>query len=167
MPQAIAEIEGALAIVARQQRVVLVEIGNVADLDAESALIEPGHVVRGIEFDLAEALGKRDLLFVADALVVKHQHRMAIHAGMDRRDGRGIKRPAQVDVLDLAGKCVGDRLDPHRALRPPCPSASMRERIGPQLEIHHQRARQRGRCLARRARRCRVDALDVHRRAIA
>ena len=44
------------------------------------------------------------------------------------------------------------------------PSWLARERIGPQLEVHDQRARQR---LSGRARARRVDAFDVHRRAVA
>src|SRR5438067_2253901 len=44
------------------------------------------------------------------------------------------------------------------------PVGSVRERIGAQLEMHDERARQR---LAWRARTGRVDAFDVHRRSIA
>ncbi len=43
----------------------------------------------------------------------------------------------------------------------------MRERIGTQLELHDQRARQRCRRLARSAGGRRVDALDMLRRAVA
>ena len=42
VPQPVAEIEGAPPIVARQHLAVPVEIGNVAHLEAEAALVELG-----------------------------------------------------------------------------------------------------------------------------
>ena len=38
------------------------------------------------QLDLAEAAGEGELLLVVDVLVVEDQHRVFVHAGMDRRD---------------------------------------------------------------------------------
>ena len=102
MPQPVAEIEAAPAVVAGEQVAVLIEIGDVAHLVTEAALVGTGHVVRGVELDLAEARGEGDLLGVGQRLIAEHQHGIAVHAGMDRRRARLIERGREIDVLDLA-----------------------------------------------------------------
>src|SRR5215469_923895 len=52
-------------------------------------------------------------------------------------------------------------------LRDACGTGLMRERIGSQLEVHHQWARQRSRAGTGRAGRGCIDALDMRRRAVA
>src|SRR6266481_5419756 len=116
MPQLVAEIERAPAVVARQQVALLIEIGNVAHLDAEPALIEPRHVVGGVELDFAERFGERDLLVVGQRLIVEQQYGMAVHGGMDVRRRSGIERCAQIDAGDLGDELVPDRDEPHGCL---------------------------------------------------
>ena len=117
MPQPIAEIERAPAIIPRQQVAVLIEIRDVAHLDAEPALVEPRYVVGRVQLDLAEASGECDLLFVGQWLLVEHQHRMPVHAGMYRRYLSRIERRAQIDAFDHRGEFVSDRVEPHGHLR--------------------------------------------------
>src|SRR5260370_24621106 len=116
MPQPVAEIERAPAIVARQQVARVIEIGNVARLVAEPALIEPRHVVGGVELDLAEGFGKRDLLLVVQRLIAEDQYRVAVHGGVDRGCRAGIERYPQINAGDLGDEFVSDRDEPHEGL---------------------------------------------------
>jgi hypothetical protein len=115
MPQPIAETERAAAIVAQEHAAALIEIGNVAHLYAEPALIERRHVVGGVELDLAEAFGECDLLLVGERLIVEHQYGKPVHGGMDRRRGAGIKRSAEIDAVNLGDEFAPDRGDSHGA----------------------------------------------------
>jgi hypothetical protein len=117
MPQPISEIERAPAIIPRQQVAVLIEIRDVAHLDAEPALVEPRYVVGRVQLDLAEASGKCDLLLVGQWLIVEHQHRMPVHAGMDRLHPGRIERCAQIDAFDHRGEFASDGDEPHGHLR--------------------------------------------------
>ena len=117
MPQPIAEIERAPAIITRQYIAVLIEIRNVAHLDAEPALVKPRNVVGRVKLDFAEASGECDLLFVGQWLLVEHQHRMPVHAGMYRRYLSRIERRAQIDAFDLRGEFASDRDEPHERLQ--------------------------------------------------
>ena len=118
MPQPIAEIERAPTIIPRQHIAVLIEIRNVAHLDTEPTLVEPRHVVGRVQLDLAEVSGECDLLFVCQRLIVEHQYRMPVHAGMDHRSS--IERRAQIDAFDLRGEFASDRNEPHGHLHGFC-----------------------------------------------
>ena len=60
--------------------------GNTGDATtAEAVLIVLGNVAALRVFDLAEILRERHLLVVGDVLVMEHQHRVTVHAGLDRR----------------------------------------------------------------------------------
>src|SRR5438309_1751796 len=50
----------------------------------------------------AEVAAERHLLLVGELLVVEHEHGVAIHARLDRRDFVTRERPADVDSRDLA-----------------------------------------------------------------
>jgi hypothetical protein len=52
---------------------VLIEIRNVAHLDAKPALIEPRHVVGRVELDMAEAFCECGLLPVVERLIVEQR----------------------------------------------------------------------------------------------
>ena len=54
----------------------------------------------------AEIPRERLLLFVGDVLAVEHQHRIAVHAGVDRRDFVTRQRLCDVDARDLADEHV-------------------------------------------------------------
>ena len=120
MPQPIAEIERAPTIIPRQHIAVLIEIRNVAHLDTEPTLVEPRHVVGRVQLDLAEVSGECDLLFVCQWLIVEHQYRMPVHAGMDHRHRSSIERRAQIDAFDLRGEFASDRDEPHGHLHGFC-----------------------------------------------
>ena len=71
-------------------------------------------------------LRERHLLVVGDVLVAEDQHRVAVHAGLDRRDVRLAQRLAQIDAAHLAGENRMDLADrDHGFLRMP---ASLRVR---------------------------------------
>jgi hypothetical protein len=65
-----------------------------AGMDRKS-LVGPGHVVRGVELDLAEALGKSDLLRVGERLVVEHQHGVANVHSAHRCSAAGRRLPGR------------------------------------------------------------------------
>src|SRR5260370_18172401 len=115
MPQPIAEIERAPTIIPRQHIAVLIEIRNVAHLDTEPTLVEPRHVVGRVQLDLAEVSGECDLLFVCQWLIVEHQYRMPVHAGMDPRHGRSTERRARIHAFALP------REFPSAPAEPPAP----------------------------------------------
>jgi len=77
-----------------------------------------GDVAAARDLDLAEVLGERHLLIVADGLAADDQHRIAVHAGVDRR-GLGLaQRLGQIGAEHLAGenRCG---FDGSRACGPP------------------------------------------------
>ena len=98
MPQQIAEIEHPPPVVTTQHLVVFVQIGDVGELDAQAPLFRLDDVAADRRLDLAEIAAERNLLIVGDVLVVKHQHGVAVHAGLDGGDIRGRQRSGQVDA---------------------------------------------------------------------
>jgi len=92
MPELVAEVEHATAIVAGEDLVVAIEVRDVRELDRDPAILGPGHVAAHGELDLAEVAAEGDLLLVAQGLIVEHQDRVANHAGLDRLDvfGRAV-----------------------------------------------------------------------------
>jgi len=108
MPQLVAEIEHAAAVVARQQLAVLVEIGDVGHVEGQPTLAILHDMTAGDALDLAEIAAEGELLLVGDRLVVEYQDGVAVHGSLDRRRLLGGERLAQIDAVDLADE---DRMD--------------------------------------------------------
>ena len=111
MPQPVADREQPAAVVARHRPVVLVEVGDVGEGGRQPVLVGGAQAGVQRQLDLAEAAGEGELLLVVDVLVVEHQHRVSVHAGMDRGDLGGGEGAAHVDAGDLAGKARADLAD--------------------------------------------------------
>ena len=111
MPQPVAEIEHAAAVVARERLALLVEVRDVDHPGLEAELMRLGDVAAECAFDLAEVLRERDLLVVGDVLVVEDQHRVAVHAGIDRGRLLAGQRLRQIDTGHLAGEHGMDLAD--------------------------------------------------------
>ena len=99
--------------------VVAIEVRDVGELDREPALVGLDDVAVHRQLDLAEVAAERDLLLVGELLVVEHQHGIAIHAGLDRRDLVGLERPAQIDAADLADEQRMQLANLHGHVLPP------------------------------------------------
>src|SRR2546423_3428910 len=111
MPQTIAEIEHAAPVVARERLALLVEVRHVDHALLEAILVVSGDVAALGILDLAEIARERHLLIVCDVLVAEHQHRIAIHAGIDRGSLLARQRLAQVDARNLADEYGMDLAD--------------------------------------------------------
>ncbi len=111
MPQPVADREQAPAVVERHRPVVLVEVRDIGKGGRQAVFV--GRAQAGVQrqLDLAQTAGKGELLLVVDVLIVEHQHRVSVHAGMDVGDLGGGQRLAHVDALDLAGKARADLAD--------------------------------------------------------
>jgi len=96
MPELVAEIEHAAAVVARHHLVVLAEIGDVGDVEGQPALAVLHDMAADGALDLAEIAAEGELLLVGDRLVVEHQHGVAIHPRLDQRRRVGAE-PACAD----------------------------------------------------------------------
>ena len=62
------------------------------------------HVAARRLLQSAEIAGERALLIVGQRLAVEHQHRVAIHARLDRRHVAGVERLGDIDAGHLAGE---------------------------------------------------------------
>ena len=111
MPQPVAQPEQPPPIVARQDLVVLVEVGDVVHVHRQAAL---GTLcdVAGRLLQRAEVAAERKLGVIGEVLVMEYQHTILIHSGRDCR-GIGVRqRLRDVDAGHLAceeGTC--DRVD--------------------------------------------------------
>src|SRR5438477_3406862 len=95
MPELVAQIEQPAPVVARQRPVVLAEVRDIVHQRVEPLLVRLRHIAARRILDLAEIAGEGDLLCVGDVLIVKHEDRIAVHPGLDRRDvpaDRGCRR---------------------------------------------------------------------------
>src|SRR5690349_1791841 len=111
MPQSIAEIEHAAAIVAIERLPALIQIGHVDHAVLETIFVVLRDVAALRVLDRAEVDREGHLLIVADALIAKHEHRVAIHAGVDGGNVGGRRRLAQVDAGDFSGEFVSEGFD--------------------------------------------------------
>src|SRR5207248_5109898 len=69
----------------------------------EPRLVAAADMTRGaVALQLAEMTAEGELLVIAEALVAEHQHRVAVHAGLDRGDLVGRERLAAIDAGHLA-----------------------------------------------------------------
>ena len=110
MPQPVAQLEHAQAAVRVPDLVVGVQVGDIGDLGAHAQRrIGPIHADRRLE--RAEEFRERQVLVDAQVLVGKHQDRV-LPERLAQRVGRGgVHGCRQVDVADLGGEAVRDRLD--------------------------------------------------------
>jgi hypothetical protein len=108
VPELVAEVEQAAAVVARHRLMVLTEVRDVVHQRTEPLLVILGYGAAGRILDLAEISGEVDLLLVGDFLVMEDQYRIAIHPLVDCGDLAARQRAAQIDPADLADK---DRMD--------------------------------------------------------
>jgi hypothetical protein len=106
VPQHIADIEQALPAIACQRPAVLAEIGDVVHAGDQALVLRLGDVAAACILDGAKVAGERHLFFVADPLAGKEQHRVAVHAGLDRGEAVAVKRRADVDAGDLGEEGV-------------------------------------------------------------
>ena len=91
MPKAVAEAVQPPSVVQRAHIVVVVEVGDVADLrDGEAAAARAGGGAADLQ--RAEAGGEIAQLGVGQMLVAEDQHRIGVDRGLDRR--RRWRRPA-------------------------------------------------------------------------
>jgi hypothetical protein len=111
MPEPIADGEQPAAIVARERRVVAIEIGDVGEGRRQAVLGRGAQTGPDGVLDLAQAPGEGELLGIIDVLLAKHQHGVAVHAGVDRCHLVLGERLAHVDALDLARKTRADLAD--------------------------------------------------------
>src|SRR4029453_105634 len=63
--------------------------------------------VRGL-LELAQALGEGELLVVGDVLIMENQHRVLVHAGVNRRHLVCSQGLGHVDAFDLGGEAQTD-----------------------------------------------------------
>ena len=90
-------------VVAGQDLVVLVEVGDVVQVHAHAPVLRRGDVAGGL-LERPQAAAEDELLVVVDLLVVEHQHAELVHAGVDGGDFVLRERLAQVEAGDFAGK---------------------------------------------------------------
>ncbi len=103
VPQPIAETVEPAPVIQAADLVLLVEVGDVADLrNGEPAFAG----ARGGPTDLqrTEACGEVAKLRVGEALVTEDHHRVAIDGRPDGIDGVGIRRSGEIDAGDLGGE---------------------------------------------------------------
>ena len=84
------------------------ELGRDLDLDAR----EVRELADGL-FQLPETATEGELLVVGEALVVKHQHRVLVHSGVNCTDLTGGKRLRKIDAGNLSGKARSDLANFH------------------------------------------------------
>ena len=104
MPELVAQIEQPAPVVARQRPIVLAEVRDIVHQGVEPLLVRLRHIAARRILDLAEIEGEGDLLCVGDVLIVKHEDRIAVHPGLDRRHLLARQRPPQIHSGDLADK---------------------------------------------------------------
>src|SRR5262245_48717003 len=115
MPEAIAQLEEPHTVLGGEDVAVLVEVREVCHARTEPPIVALLDVAgRGIALELAEVLGKDELLLVREILATKDEDGVGIHPGLDRRDLGGVDRPGDVDAGHLAGERAAERADRDR-----------------------------------------------------
>ena len=105
MPEPIANGEKP-AIVVGEGLIVLIEIGHIRERRRQSIFVRRAQTGADGLFQLPETAAESELLIVGEALVVKHQHRVLIHSGVNCTDLTGGKRLRKIDAGNLSGKRV-------------------------------------------------------------
>ena len=96
------------AIVVGEGLIVLIEIDTSANGVAVDIRLRARRLGDGL-FQL-ETAAESELLIVGEALVVKHQHRVLIHSGVNCTDLTGGKRLRKIDAGNLSAKRVRPRI---------------------------------------------------------
>ena len=104
MPEPIANGEKPAAIVVGEGLIVLIEIGHIRERRRQSIFVRRAKTGADGLFQLPESAAESELLIVGGALVVKHQHRVLVHSGVNCADFTGGKRLYKIDAGDLCGK---------------------------------------------------------------
>ena len=84
MPQPIAQRIETPPIVPRERLVISVEVRHIGERRIETQLLRLGDRIAARVFQVTEIQRERQLRFVGQMLVAKHQHGVAIHARLDR-----------------------------------------------------------------------------------
>ena len=64
-----------------------------------------------VALELAKMPGKVDLLLIAERLIAEHEHRVLVHAGLDRRCFGRRQRFAAIDAGDLCAELRANRIE--------------------------------------------------------
>ena len=83
MPQAIAQIEQPLPVVTGEDLMVPVQVRHISERGAQAALTGFGDIAADGVLDVSEVLAEGHLLIVAQGLVTKQQHGVAVQARLD------------------------------------------------------------------------------------
>ena len=113
MPEPIANGEKPAAIVVSEGLIVLIEIGHIRERRRQSIFVRRAKTGADGLFQLPETVAESELLFVGEALVVKHQHRVLVHSGVNCTDLTGGKRLRKIDAGDLSSKARSDLANFH------------------------------------------------------
>ena len=79
MPQSVPEIENATPVVQVEWSAMLIEVRYIDHATSKAFFTVFPDMTTSRIFDGAETFGEDELLFVADGLIGKHQHRKASH----------------------------------------------------------------------------------------
>ena len=105
MPQPVGQFEEPHPVVGGDDVAVLVEVREIRHAGAEplggATADMAGRLVR---LQLAEMTGEGELRFVGEKLIAEHQHRVAVHARLDRGDLIRAERLMAIDAGDLANE---------------------------------------------------------------
>src|SRR6266576_3644506 len=119
VPELVAEVEHPPPVVARKKRVVLADVGNISHFDRQPPVLRPGDIAADRTLDLTEIAAEGELLLIRDVLVVEGEHRVFVHAGLDRCDLIARQWLPEVDARDLADEDRMDLANTDGHLRPP------------------------------------------------
>ena len=110
MPQPVAEIVEALAVVGLEDAVLGIEIADVGHVLVQAQLVILARLEhRGLE--RAEVAREVELALVVELLVGEDQHGIFGEGGADGGEIVGGERLAEHDVAHFGGEVGGDRLD--------------------------------------------------------
>ena len=130
MPQAVADGEQPAPVVACEGRIVPVEVGDVGEGRGQPVVLRGPQARTDGMLEVAQALGEGELLGIVDLLVVEHEDRVGVHAGMDGGHLRGRERLTHVETVDLGGEGGAERADGERHVGAPGLRAPSRRRPG-------------------------------------
>ena len=105
MPQAISQIEHALAVVTREQTMVAVQVGKVTHTGTEPTLLGLSDIALVVgHLKCPKAATEVELLVIGQGLVTKDQHCVFIDALRDSCHRFYRQRAPQIETADLGCK---------------------------------------------------------------
>ena len=107
VPVALAYAVNQSRIIGGHQLAAGIEIGNFRDL----LHLEIVGDVALCGFQRAEAAAERDLAFIGEMLLRKHQHGIGLKCILDFGEGGGIERAREIDVGDFRAEGGRERAD--------------------------------------------------------